>query len=288
MNTESRATAGKTAFGKKPSRPGGRPSRGGEKRGGAGRRPRGGGKKKLNPAQSRQAKNLVEQSGIPYHAAVRVVLGKTSLNEILQQMLREEKIQKLIETHGINRALATNIALGRTDLNVVLLRRRKNETLQSHYAQSCLEGAAAKGNPLAVGIHGHKKLRGKVIKVDKYTFDFLAEGDSESIEIHKTAAKFAYDPDHYKQLRKFLGLDNKVKQLNLEPILRAKDRYHFKNLLLQQSIDDRTELFVTTLEGDTFRGQVEWFGRWEFGLKFKGGIRVTIFRHAVYQVRPHK
>lgn len=230
---------------------------------------------------------MVEQSGIPFSAAVRVVLGKTTLNDVLQELLREEKIKKLIETYDINRALATNIALGRTDLNIVLLRRRKNQTLQEHYTQSCLEEARTKVHHIALALHGHKKVMGRIVEVGKYTIQFLEDGQTEPIELHKTQIKFAYDPEHFKALRKFMGVDNKVKTMGLEPIMRAKERFHFKNLSLQQSIDDKLEVDVTTLEGDTFRGHVEWFGRWEFGLKFKGGVRVTLFRHAVYQLKIH-
>jgi small nuclear ribonucleoprotein (snRNP)-like protein len=228
---------------------------------------------------------MVEQSGIPFQAAVRIVQGKTTLNDVLQELLREEKIRRLMETHSINRALATNIALGRTDLDVVLLRRRKNQTLQEHYTQSCLEESVAKSHRLAIALHGHKKLLGKVVSIDRYSFMFLEDGTPAPVEVHKTQVKFAYDPEQYKLLRKFMGLDTKVKNLNLQPILRAKERFHFKNLALQRSIDERLEVEVTTLEGDTFKGPIEWFGRWEFGLKFKGGARVTIFRHAVYALK---
>lgn len=231
------------------------------------------------------AKQYVEQSGVPFSAAVRIVLGKTTLNDVLQEMLREEKIKKLIETYDINRALATNIALGRTDLNIVLLRRRKNQTLQEHYTHSCLEETQAKGIKIALALHGHKKIMGKILEVGKYTIRFHEEGQAAPSELHKTQIKYAYDPEQYKALRKFMDFDNDTKKLALQPILRAKDRYHFKNLLLQQSIDERREVEVVTLEGDQFKGVVDWFGRWEFGLKFKGGLRVTLFRHAVYRVK---
>lgn len=237
------------------------------------------------PIQLKQAKMMVEQSNIPFSAAVRVVLGKTTLNEVLQDMLREEKIKKLIETYDINRALATNIALGRTDLNVVMLRRRKNTTLQEHYTQSCLDEAVAKAHKLALAIHGHKKIMGKVLENGKYTIQFQEDGQSTPTEIHKTQIKFAYDPEQYKNLKKFMEIDNGVKKMSLQPILRAKDRHHFKNLVLQQSIDERREVEVISLEGDSFKGTVDWFGRWEFALKFKGGLRVTLFRHAVHSVK---
>lgn len=289
-----RRPGGSSSFGRKPGRSSdGRPPRPHSRPPGDGRPPqRGfgggrpqGGKRKLHPAQVKQAKQLAEQSGIPFSAAIRVVLGKTTLNDVLQDLLREEKIKKLIETHDMNRALATNIALGRTDLNTVLLRRRKNQTLQEHYMQSCLDDSLAKGSKIALAIHGHKKLIGKLSDVGKYAVQLHEEGTPSPVEVHKTQIKYAYDPEQYKLLRKFMGLDNDVKKLSLNPIMRARERHHFKNLVLQQSIDERREIEVVTLEGDSFHGTVDWFGRWEFALKFKGGVRVTLFRHAIYRVK---
>ncbi len=240
---------------------------------------------KLPPGVVKQARSLMSQSGIPFGAALRVVQGKATLNEVLQELLREEKIRKLMATHRINRALATNVALGRTDLEIVLLRRRKNETLRSNYHRSCLEDAHLTGARIAIAVHGHKKLLGKVEENEKYAIRFRQDSDTEAREIHKTEIKFAYDPDQYRQIKKFIKIDNKVRAKKLGPILRPRERHHFKNLTLQQALDAREEVQVTTLEGDVLRGHVEWFGRWEFGLKVKGGARVTVFRHAVYDLR---
>ncbi len=242
------------------------------------------GRSKLPQAVVKQAKAMVAQSGIPFHAAVKVVQGKTTLNEVLQALLREEKIKKLMETYAINRALATNVALGRTNLEIVLLRRRKNQTLQKYFHRSCLEESLQSGARIALGVHGHTKVLGRVIENNKYTILFQPDSGGDPVELHKTRIKFAYDPTQYKLLKKHLKIDKKVKALNLEPIINPRNRYHFKNLVLQQAMDEHREVQVVTLEGDTFKGHVEWFGRWEFGLKFKGGVRATLFRHAVYRL----
>jgi hypothetical protein len=131
----------------------------------------------LYPAQVKQAKSLVEQSGIPFSAAVHVVIGKATLNEVLQELLREEKIKKLVETYKIDRALATNVALGRADLDIVLLRQRKNRTLQEHYDRCCLREALEDKHTIALAVHGFKKIVGEVVSLDKYTFEFLKTGE---------------------------------------------------------------------------------------------------------------
>ncbi len=250
----------------------------GARKGPRARRPR------LPVAVIKQAKTLVAQSGIPFPAALRVVQGKTTLNEVLQSLLREEKIRKLMTAHTINRALATNVALGRTDLEIVLLRRRNNETLHQHYHRSCLEEYRLSGSRIALALHGHKKVMGTVEENGKFTILFRQDPQDDPVEIHKTEIKFAYDPDQFKVVKKFLKIDNKVKAMHLGPLLNPRDRHHFKNLTLQRALDAHEEVQVTTLEGDVLRGHVEWFGRWEFGLKFKGGARATVFRHAVYKL----
>lgn len=272
----------------RPPRPGGRPppARGGPPRPG-GQRARGAkstNKRRLTPQQKRQVQHLVEQSHIPFPAAVRVVTGQSTLNEVLQEMLREEKIKNLMASHEFNRALATSIALGRADLDTILLRRRKNETLESNYARSCLEVAQKDGRPLGLALHGHRRVRGRVLSVGKYEFQLLEDGAADPISIHKTQVKYGYDPGAFKDLKKFHTIDNHVKKLSMEPILRVKDRHHFKNLTLQRAMDEGTEIEVVSLEGDVFKGQVTWFGRWEFGMRFKGGVEVTVFRHAVFKV----
>ncbi len=272
-NFSSRGGAGSKHSGR---RGGGRSGRGGPSRGGR--------HSQMTAEQRAYFDKLVKESHIPEAAARRVVYGKATLNEVLEELMLQERIERLISEHGVNRALATNIALGKTNLDVVLLRRRKNETLKKYYDQSCLEEARRKDARIALALHGNKKVVGRIKDVDKYVFRFQPDDSEEVVEIHKTHVKFAYDPDQYKGVRKHLKVDKKVRAQQLGPILRARERYHFKNLTLQESMDTRREVDVVTLEGDTFRGHVEWFGRWEFGLKLKGGARVVAFRHAVYRL----
>jgi len=203
-------------------------------------------------------------------------------------MLREEKIKNLMAAHDFNRALATSIALERADLKTILLRRRKNETLETNYSRSCLEAAREDSVSLGLAVHGHKRLRGRVLSIDKYSFQLLTDGSADPEEIHKTVVKYAYNASDFKLVRKAHNIDNRVKKLALEPIVRVKDRHHFKNLTLQQAIDDGTQVEVITLEGDVFRGKVRWFGRWEFEMIVKGDVKVTVFRHGVYRLTPYK
>lgn len=269
----------------------GGPGRGGGPRGGRGgpRRPdRGGGRRRLSPQQQRQVKQLVEKSHIPYASALKVVLGQSSLNEVLQELLREDKVKNLMATHEFSRALATSVALGRADLDTILLRRRKNDTLEKNYARTCLQESIDSGNSLGLALHGHKRVRGKVLSNGKYDFQFLEDGKADPIEIHKTHIKYGYAPADFKTLRKVHSIDNHVKKQKLDPIMRVKDRHHFKNLTLQRSMDEGIEIEVISLEGDVFKGVVTWFGRWEFGLRVKGGAEIIIFRHAVYRLHIHQ
>jgi sRNA-binding regulator protein Hfq len=50
-------------------------------------------------------------------------------------------------------------------------------------------------------------------------------------------------------------------------------------------MDDAVEVTATTLEGEQLRGVVVWFGRYEFGLKLKGDAEITVFRHALADLK---
>ena len=51
---------------------------------------------------------------------------------------------------------------------------------------------------------------------------------------------------------------------------------------------DREVLFFTLLEGETLRGVVQGFNRFEIQVSLKGELPVTILRHSLYEVKNKK
>ncbi|MBW2103558.1 MAG: hypothetical protein JRH05_13000, partial [Deltaproteobacteria bacterium] len=74
----------------------------------------------------------------------------------------------------------------------------------------------------------------------------------------------------------------------LEPILSPKLRNHIKNKSLYPLMMEREVVFFTLLEGEIIRGVISGFTRYEIQVHMKGGVPVTLLRHAVLDLRNKK
>ena len=234
-----------------------------------------------------RAEELVRTSGVPLALAMQVVREQRTLNDVVTQLAREAEVERLIARHGMNRALATQVARGDAQLMDVLRKARMLTHLSQHRERSLLTDAVAKAAPVALGVHGAKVLRGRITAVDVYDIDF-APDEGEAIRLPKVRIKFAYDPGHYKQIRKNLSWDASRKGAS-EPVLRPQDRYGCSDKRLFRYLDSAVTVAVTTLEGEVFTGKVAWMGRWEFGLKLeKSDVEVVFWRHALADIAEDK
>jgi hypothetical protein len=273
-------------------KPGGKPpGGGGGKPGGPGRPSfKGGGKvqgkgksSRTDPKVRARAEELAG-SGMPFQLAMAVALSRVSLNDALERMQRQEKVQKLMDEHELSRALATQIVIGHASLDAVLSRRRLQGHREVHRGRSCLDEAFASGAPIALALHGNRKVIGKVAALSAYSVTVLAEeGGTE--EIHKLQLKYAYAPDDFKKVRKTLKNDKELSKAPIAPIERPQDRYTCSDKRLFRYMDSAAVIQATLLEGEQFRGHVTWFSRYEFGFSLKGGdAEVTIFRHCLHDL----
>lgn len=218
-------------------------------------------------------------SGMPIQLALAVAHGRLSLNEALERLARREVVNRMMEKHTLSRALATQIALGQASLEMVLAARRMQEHRDTHRVRSILEQEV----PLSLLLHGHRRVTGKVLDVDAYMFRFQQE-DGTVEEIHKLQVKAAFFPEAYKKVRKHLKYDKALEKAPRAPVTRPQDRYTCSDKRFFRYMDDHVDVTATTLEGEVFRGTVEWFSRFEFGLSLKGDATIIIFRHALYDL----
>ncbi|MCA9495149.1 MAG: hypothetical protein KC621_34715, partial [Myxococcales bacterium] len=65
------------------------------------------------------------------------------------------------------------------------------------------------------------------------------------------------------------------------PATRPQDRYSCSDKRLFSFQDRGGEVVATLIDGTVMRGVIEWFGRYEFGLRLKADTSVTVFRHAL-------
>lgn len=222
-------------------------------------------------------------SGMPYQMAMAVAQGRLSLNEALERMARRAEIERLMRKHDLTRALATQIALGHAELDSYLAKRRMDAHRAEYLNHSCLENAAESGEPLVLGVHGQRRVKGQIKEVTAYEV-IVATEDGEDERLHKLELKYAYAPTAWKRVRKVLKKDSAVAKAERQPIKRPQDRYSCSDKRLFRYLDQKTPVEVCLLEGELLQGTIAWFGRFEFGLAIKGDETVTIFRHALHRM----
>lgn len=226
----------------------------------------------------RQRADELHANGMPYQMAMAVAHGKLELNEALERLERKEQVNKLMRKHDLSRALATQVAIGHADLDQVLARRRREAHRGENRDRTCLVASEV---PITLGLMGKRVVTGVITQAEAYTFRFRERGAEEDADIHKLKVKYAYAPGDWKKAKKAIRMDKRIASLGEEPALRPQDRYSCSDKRLFAYMDANTEVGATLMEGEQVRGVVRWFGRYEFGLEVRGGVELTIFRHAL-------
>ncbi len=220
------------------------------------------------------------QQGMPYQMAMAVAHGRMDLNEALERMARRDRVNVLMERHDLSRALATQIAIGHADLEQVLARRRLDEHREANRDRTCL----VPGEPLALVLHHGRTLKGQVVSVEPYTFQFDTGNGTQ--EIHKLQVVYGYPPAEWKKVKKAVKVDKNAASDADAPAVRPQDRYSCSDKRLFGYLDREVEIAVTLIDGQILRGTVRWFGRYEFGLAVRTGVELVVFRHALRDLGP--
>jgi len=247
--------------------------------------------KKGTDPQVREKADELHASGIPFQMSMAIALGRLDLNTALERLARQEQVNRLMERHDLSRALATQITLGHADLEAVLARRRLQVHREENRLRSCLDDATRDDKTLSLALHGKRELLCKVQTVLPYSVLVVPfhpkkgpQGDPE--EIHKLQLKYGYTPEDWKRVRKGIKQDSKLARAPLAPIERPQDRYTCSDRRMFRYMDGAIAVQATLLEGEILRGEVTWFGRYEFGLALKGGrAEVPVFGHALHDLR---
>lgn len=239
-------------------------------------------KHRSDPKVRARAEELAD-NGMPFQLAMAVALGRVSLNEALERLARQERVQKVIDEYDLSRALATQVVIGHASLDAVLARRRLKEHRAENRDRSCLDQAHDSGEPLGLALHGKERITGQIQAVDAYTVTVLESGATAPQEVHKLQLKYAWNPDDAKKLRRALRTDKALAADPKEPIPRPQDRYTCSDKRLFLYLDAEQPVLVTLLEGEQLRGTITWFSRYEFGLQLKD-IQVVIFRHCLHDL----
>lgn len=230
----------------------------------------------------RRAEELLA-AGLPLALAQAVARGRMDLNSALSRLAESKEVERLIQKHDLSRALATQIAKGHADLQAVLAKRRMESHLAANLNRSALDEHATSGKPLTLLLHGGRRATGRVLRSDVYTFEFIEDGKAQET-VHKLQAQWAYEPDAWKSVRKVLKRDKSAGARG--PIDKPQDRYTCSDRRLFKYLDDKTSLEIALLEGDEISGTIEWFGRYEIGVRARPDCVVWVFRHALARLDP--
>jgi len=161
------------------------------------------------------------------------------------------------------------------------------EYLDQNYATSVFDEACESKQPWEFHLHGHHIIRAEIFKNLVYDLKIKSHDTEESV-LSKTDVKIFYPLDISEKLRPLIKTDPKVLKLSLEPIIAPGLRHHIKNKSLFPLMKERQVVFFTLLEGEIIKGLVTGFSRYEIQCSLKGGLPVSILRHAVYDFRDKK
>jgi len=161
------------------------------------------------------------------------------------------------------------------------------EYLARNYAVSVFDTAMTAGKPWEFHLHGHSVLRGVVLENRKWDITLDIAG-KEKEELQKIQVNYLHPADLSESVKPLIKTDQKVESMNLEPILSPHKRYFVKNKSLFPLMKEKEVLLFTLLDGEVLRGIVTEFSRYDVTVSMKGGVLVTILRHAVYDLRNKK
>ena len=142
--------------------------------------------------------------------------------------------------------------------------------------------------PMFFGLYNHTLLSVTVTGFTKY--DFVLQvvlnpdsigGETEKQELPKTDVKYCYKAADATDIQSVIRYNEEIKEQNLKPIIQRKKRYSINTRTIVQARRDRHTIEVTMLEGEVFRGLVDWVSRYEIKMILENESKIVVFRHAI-------
>ena len=107
------------------------------------------------------------------------------------------------------------------------------------------------------------------------------EGETERQELPKTDVKYCYKTEDAADIQSILRYNEEIEEQNLKPIIQRKKRYSINTRAIVQARRARHTIEVTMLEGEVFRGLVDWVSRYEIKMILENESKIVVFRHAI-------
>ena len=142
--------------------------------------------------------------------------------------------------------------------------------------------------PMFFGLYNHILLPATITEFTKY--DFVLQvglnpdpigGEAEKQEMPKTDVKYCYKAEDATDIQSIICYNEAIKEQNLKPIIQRKKRYSINTRDVVQARRARHTIEVTMLEGEVFRGLVDWVSRYEIKMILENESKIVVFRHAI-------
>ena len=142
--------------------------------------------------------------------------------------------------------------------------------------------------PMFFGLYNHTLLSVTVTGFTKYDFvlqvalnpDHIG-GETERQELPKTDVKYCYKAEDATDIQSIIRYNEEIKKQNLKPVIQRKKRYSINTRAIVQARRAQHTIEVTMLEGEVFRGLVDWVSRYEIKMILENESKIVVFRHAI-------
>lgn len=142
--------------------------------------------------------------------------------------------------------------------------------------------------PMFFGLYNHTLLPVTVTGFTKYDFVLQVAlnpdsigGEIEKRELPKTDVKYCYKVEDATDIQSIIRYNEEIKEQDLKPVIQRKKRYSINTRTIVQARRDRHTIEVTMLEGEVFRGLVDWVSKYEIKMILENESKIVVFRHAI-------
>ena len=142
--------------------------------------------------------------------------------------------------------------------------------------------------PMFFGLYNHTLLPVTVTGFTKYDFVLQVAlnpdaigGEIEKQELPKTDVKYCYKAEDATDIQSIIHYNEEIKEQDLKPVIQRKKRYSINTRTIVQARRDQHTIEVTMLEGEVFRGLVDWVSRYEIKMILENESKIVVFRHAI-------
>lgn len=231
---------------------------------------------------------LAKDKGVPLAHAHRIVQGRTTLNDVLKLMMRQERFERLVKVDGLDPSLAGQVASGHLSKDRALVVTRIRKARNYPLDHDALKVAEIEKKPVLLDLFGRGWVLGLIKTARVYDFDFVVTGTEEPELVHKHDVKAVADETAASGIEASGGVDEEIKSQGLLATAERAERVRPTDQELLALMEADMEVTFVMRDGESLVGKVVSFGRWDVTVALSGGdaddpALVTVLFHALHK-----